>query len=301
MDKFNIRQLEAFRATVVSGSVSAAAEALESSQPTISRLVTSLEASLGVVLFNRANGRMTPTPEGEMIFEQVEHTFLALTRIPELADDLKNTRIGNLTISCMPALGISFMPSVISAFCKIYPEVSISLEVQSSVKVEDWIAAEHIDFGLAELPYRRRDLSVDEFCNEPYLGVFPKGHVLKEKKVLAPINFQGENFISMTPNCQARKHIDQLFDNHGVARKLKLETSYLPTVCSMVEEGLGVSLADPFSINAYSGKIEYRKMTPGLNFRVGIFFPKHRPLSKMGRAFVGFMKSHRDQWISKVN
>lgn len=296
----NIRQLDAFRATVLAGTVNGAADMLGLSQPTVSRLIGQLEQSLSITLFDRANGRLVATPEGQMIFEQVEHTFRAYGKIRELASDVKNARVGHISIACMPALGISFLPAVIRAFCDKHPGVNISLEIQASTKVEDWISSQHVDFGLAELPYHRTDVVVDEFCRVPYYAVMPNGHPLAAKASLTPSDFEGLPFISMTGNCQIRRHVDQFFDAHRVRRNTRLETSYLPAVCELVEQGLGVGLVDPFCAHAHRHRLTSRPLAPGLEFGVGLLYSRHRPISKVGRAFIAFMKDHRDRCFAAV-
>lgn len=57
----NFKQVEAFRAVMLSGSMTAAAEALHTSQPNISRLIAQLERLNGFSLFERIGSRLVPT------------------------------------------------------------------------------------------------------------------------------------------------------------------------------------------------------------------------------------------------
>ncbi|PTB17233.1 LysR family transcriptional regulator [Trinickia symbiotica] len=296
----NIRQLEAFRTTMMVGTVNGAADLLGLSQPSVSRLITELEKELGVTLFNRAAGRLVPTPEGRMIHEQVENTFRAYQRIGELAADVRKLRVGSISIACMPALGISFLPAVIARFCEAHPDVDISLDVQSSTKVEDWIATERIDLGLAEVPYDREDLSVDEFCNVPYYAVMKKGDQLGEKSMLSPADFEGRTFISTTAHYQARPHVDRLFESRGIHRVMRIDTSFSHSTCELAALGMGVGFIDPFSVHGYLDRVEVRLVDPCITFRVGLLYPRSRPLSKVGRTFVSFMKECRDRWFAEV-
>ncbi|WP_325052329.1 LysR family transcriptional regulator [Sinorhizobium meliloti] len=59
----NFRQIEAFRAVIISGTVSRAAELMGVTQPNVSRLVGELEEAIGFALFDRVKGRLIPTPE----------------------------------------------------------------------------------------------------------------------------------------------------------------------------------------------------------------------------------------------
>ena len=69
----NLRQLEAFRAVMLSGSVTQAAAALHISQPAVSKLLADLEYHLGFPLFVRSKGvALTVTPEADVFFHEVE-------------------------------------------------------------------------------------------------------------------------------------------------------------------------------------------------------------------------------------
>lgn len=296
----NIRQLEAFRAVVLVGTVNGAANLLNVSQPSISRLIGQLETSLRVVLFDRSNGRLILTAEGQMIYDQVVHAFNAMEKVRESARDIQNARVGSLAIASMPALALGFLPRVIAAFCAEHPEVSISLHIQVSPKIEDLIVAQHIDFGLAQLPFVRDDMVVDEFCKVPYYAALPKGHELANKGVLSPRDFEGLPYISLTKNNSIRHLVDQLFAIQEVNRVLNLETSYTNGVCQLIRSNQGVGLADPFTLDDFTTNCVPRIMAPSVDFHVGLVYPSHRPLSKIGRTFISFLKIQRDDVLKRI-
>lgn len=63
--KFRLRQMEAFRAVMLTGSIKAASQLLFTSQPAVSRIIAHTEQTLGLTLFRRVKGKLIPTPEGE--------------------------------------------------------------------------------------------------------------------------------------------------------------------------------------------------------------------------------------------
>lgn len=300
VDAMNIRQLKAFRATVLAGTVSGAADLLDLSQPSISRLIGQLEASLNLVLFDRISGRLILTPEGRLIYEQVEQAFNALGKIHEYATDIQHSRVGKLSIACMPALGLGFLPAVIGEFCTENPGVTITLDIQTSSKIEDWITTQHVDIGLAQLPFGREGIIVDQFCSVPYIAALPKGHELARHALLTPEHFENQRFISLTLTNSVRHLIDRLFVDRGVRRQMFLETSYLPTVCKLVEHDVGVSLVDALSVHESLRSIEVRPVEPSLMFDVGLMYASHRPLAKVGRQFISYLKQRRDAVLSEV-
>ena len=86
--RFKLRQMEVFRAVMLTGSMNGAAKLLFVSQPAVSRLIAHAEQSLGLQLFARDKGKLTPTPEAQRLFEEVGPLFEEALRIDELARDL---------------------------------------------------------------------------------------------------------------------------------------------------------------------------------------------------------------------
>ena len=74
--KFNVRQVEAFRAVVVMGTMSKAAELLGISQPAVSRLISDFQDAVGFRLFKRHRHSAEPTPDARQLFEQVGEAVL---------------------------------------------------------------------------------------------------------------------------------------------------------------------------------------------------------------------------------
>src|SRR6188472_2613674 len=75
----NLRALRAFIAIATGGSVSVAARALHVSQPAVTQAIASLENDLGVSLFVRSSGGMTPTAEGRVMLARARRLFEQLT------------------------------------------------------------------------------------------------------------------------------------------------------------------------------------------------------------------------------
>src|SRR5476649_2882620 len=121
--RLNLKQIEVFRAIMLTGSISGAAKLLHVSQPAVSRLISYTEQRLGLLLFQRIKGRLYPTPEARRLFEEVSAVYQSVQRVNDLAEN----RIGQLRIASSPNLGQSLMPRAVAIFCQRYPEVRIVL------------------------------------------------------------------------------------------------------------------------------------------------------------------------------
>ncbi|MGP1664572.1 MAG: LysR family transcriptional regulator, partial [Rhodanobacter sp.] len=99
----HIKTLEAFREIIQLGSVTAAARHLGLSQPAVSRLLAQFEADLGFKLFHRSKGRLVPTSQALLLFEEVDLALQGIERISVLAGDIRQTNVGQLRVVAPPS------------------------------------------------------------------------------------------------------------------------------------------------------------------------------------------------------
>jgi DNA-binding transcriptional LysR family regulator len=302
----NIRQLEAFRAIMVARSTIGAAELLNMSQPAVSRLLSQLESSLKLTLFDRSSGRLVPTPEALLLYGEVERTFVSVDRIREMARDIRAANAGTLSIASFPLLALGFLPNVIRRFNEIHPRTRISLSVQMSPKIEELAAAQQIDFGFAEFPYEtksfeRPGFEVEEFCRVPYLLVVPRGHRLEKHGMVRPADVAGERFVSLTTNTVGRLLIDQLFEREGVARELVVDCQVVAVIADLVSQGLGIGFVDPFTATDFADRnIVPLRFEPKVEMRIGLLHPTHRPLSRMASEFATLLRTCKREVLAPL-
>jgi len=295
--RLSVRQLEAFRAFMLARTTKGAADILGISQPAVSRLIDQLESALHFELFDRKNGRLVPTPEADIFFEEVERTFVSVDKISEIARDIQSARMGNLTIAAMPALANDFLPSVIARFARERPRTRITLLVFPSAKIEELVSAQHVDFGVAEFPFVRTGLQAAEFCRAPYQLGIRSDHELASRNRVSIADLAGVSFISLTSNTAARHVIDQRFSMAGITRQQYYDAQNSAVIASLISHGLGVGLIDPFTAHEFSQKgLKVIPFYPEIPFHVGVLHPSHRPLSRVGREFLNRLQAVRKEW-----
>jgi DNA-binding transcriptional LysR family regulator len=283
----NFKQVEAFRAVMLSGSMTAAAESLHTSQPNISRLIGQLERSSGFKLFERVGGRLLPTDEGASLFGDVQRAFIGLQSLEKSAQNIRLGGTGRLRIAAVPSLSLTVLPRVIQRFRQENPDVAISIHTSDSPMVAHWAASQFCDLGLAsyigeEMP----GVTTQVICDVPGVCIFPKGHRLGNLSSVGPEDLQGEEFISLSQNDGSRARVDRVFPDGKGHRKLNLETPYAATVCSLVGLGLGVSIVSPMVALEYLHTgIETRPFRPQIRFTTYLLLPADRPKSLLTQRF----------------
>ena len=287
--KFNVRQVEAFRAVVAMGSMSKAAELLGISQPAVSRLVGDFQDAVGFRLFKRHRNGAEPTPDARHLFEQVEKLFVGLEELNHQIAAIKNLHTGRITISATSSYATGMLPGVIAEFKKTNPNIAIALNIHSHEQVVDWVAAGRSDIGLTSQPVANADLDVRQLLKRPAICIFPTGHELGQKDVLHPTDLAGLPFISFPRGSPLRFQIDGIFDRFGVERLLHAETTSHHAVCSLVAAGLGVALVNPFSpYLAEAGQIESRPISPSVSVELEVLW-NEASLSIVTKAFRDFL------------
>ena len=288
----NPRQIEAFRAVMLTGGVTTAAELLNISQPAVSRLIADLQYTLKLTLFERRGSRIAPTSEALSLYQEVERSFVGLERIEQAARDLQERRAGTLRVAAMPALAIGFLPRFVARFLNERPRVDMSLWGSSSTVVLDWVAAGQCELGFVQTPVEHTTVLSEKMPPVSVVAIVPSHHPLAERSHLTPKDFAGEAFISLGPSTLLRYRIDAVFADHDVARTMHVETQLTMVACAMVASGVGVSIVDPFTAEEYAGRgITIRPFEPTINFEMAVLYSAQRSLSTLAQDFLRGFRS----------
>ena len=145
----NLRQIEALRAVIESGTASRAAERLSISQPAVSKLLNNLEHATGLTLFDRRRGRLSPTPEALLLFEEMERVFQGVVRLDRFAEEVRHLEHGSLRIGTMPALSTGFVQDIVARLAEGRPRLRIAIHARSTPKIVEWLVGGHLDVGLS--------------------------------------------------------------------------------------------------------------------------------------------------------
>lgn len=301
--KLNPRQLEAFRAVMLTGSMTIAAEALQVSQPAISRLIRDLEGVLSLRLFRREGNRLIPGAEAQVLYAEVDKFYQGIERIERVAEDLVTLRTGTLRISSMSTLGLSVVAEGVCRFARKHPEVRTSLDVRNSLGILELTAANQIDIGFVQIP--AGEYPGIQAINLPPISavcVMPVDDVLAAKDVVTLEDLHGRRLITLNTNNPLQRRITSAMEARGVVGVSSVETTAAHSACGMVSGGLGITVCDPFtaSYSKYPG-ITFRPLDQAIPFEVSMVFPGHQQRSKLASDFMQVMEGiFRSEFISMI-
>ena len=125
--KFDWNRARAFLITAEEGSLSAAARALNMTQPTLGRQVSALEDELGVTLFERVGRGLSLTPSGLDMLEHVQAMGLAATKLSLVANGHSQEIAGKVCISASEIHAAYLLPKIVSKLRKKEPGIIIEI------------------------------------------------------------------------------------------------------------------------------------------------------------------------------
>lgn len=301
LNTMKLMHFAAFRAVLLTGTVSAAAEILGRSQPAVSRILDRLEYDLGLTLFERRKGAITPTPEAYLLLEEVERMHNALDALRSSAARIADGENRSIHIAVLPALGTTLVPDVVAEYARNHPSTRVSLSVRMSTSIEEWAAAGQVDFGIAELPMRRSGFSSETFSDAPYLSVVPADHPLADRQVVTPEDLSRYPVISWSNFVPMRTLLEQAMNSHGLRLDTTYQTNLSATALAMVRNGMGVGLIDPFTaVKLSDSSVRVKPFLPRIPFHLVMLTPHGRSKSHAVQAFLELLSQRRDAALARV-
>ena len=284
----SIREYEAMRAVITSGTTSTAARLLGISQPAISRAISQLEARLNLVLFERRGGRLRPTAEAIRLNGQLDRLYDAIALINGLDPDDPSNQ--TLRLAAPPSLS-DLVASSMASFIKLHPAQRISLETCTSAGLVSRITEDVVDLGLTHADLTHSSMELIPFFQSDAVCVMPLSHPLAQLDVITPHDLHGQDFIAILRRHIVRSRLDRLFTDAGVVPHRVAEVATGLSALTLVRAGCGLSVVCPFPvIKPDDTTIAVRPFQPRFTYRTSFAVSTVRPLSRMARAFMRHVK-----------
>jgi DNA-binding transcriptional LysR family regulator len=291
--------MEAFRAIMSHGSATQAAAAMHISQPAVSRLIADFEAALGVLLFEREHGRLKPTAEAHLLFQESSMAFSGLARLREAATSLRELQRGRIRIVSETVYAEGFIPRLAAAYHVERPDVHMELDTGPSARIADWIAETWYDLGLVVLPVSQSDVSVRFLRRQFALCAVPPGHRLAGQSVVRLEELAGERFVAPVANTPYRILFDRALKSAGVEPDIRFEARTQHGICAFVAAGAGIALVEPCVAEDMGVRSAvFLPCEPSIYWDIALIVPKARSPSLVCKNFIDYLTEHADGYFS---
>lgn len=224
--------------------VTAAAKALFTSQPGVSRQVRMLEDELGVTLFQRQGKSLVAlTPAGEEVLIRVKRALKEIENISAVSKELSEDKQGQLNIATTHTQARYVLPAVIKAFHQRFPEIKVNLHQGTSQQNIQSIREGETDFTIASgnIVDEKQLVKFDCFKWQRYV-VVPKDHKLAQKEQLTLEELSKEPLIVYVYNDKENSSLVKAFRAAGLEFQIVFTARDSDVIKTYVRSGLGVGI-----------------------------------------------------------
>ncbi len=282
------RQLTIFRAVMRFGSVTRAAEMLNMTQPNVSKTIRNIEEQIGIRLFRRIGGRLTPTPEAELLSGEADKLHSEVETFNKFASQLRNQSIGSLKIATLPAFSTNLIPGSIARFQASHPGIQLNIDIAPVGLVHEAVSRRHVDLGLIHFPEFEvaEAIAVEKLTTQPIVCIAPRGHWFEDLEVVSGSDIQNELFISYPDYLPFRHVIQKALTDSGGDIEPMILVNHTSMILQLVKRGVGVALVDNFSINADDSSLVTIPFDHAPSISIGILSARGRPKSALAIAYL---------------
>ena len=253
---FTLQQLRIIKAIAKEQSFKRAADLLFVSQPSLSKQVKILENQLGILLFDRKSRKVTLTESGRLFLQYSDRILSLCEETCRAMDDLKSGERGNLTVGASQTVGTYLMPRVLALFAQNYPQINLTVQVDSTRNITRNIVDRRIDIAVVggDVPIQLKNhLTIEEFVEDELLLIIPKSHpfALKTNKIINKEDLYHLNYITLNPTSTIRKFIDNTLQANNIETRdfnIVMQLSSIEAIKTAVSLGLGVAFVSASAI-----------------------------------------------------
>lgn len=235
----NLAQLRAFHAVAKQGTFSAAALALNVSQPAVTQHVRALEEAIGGRLFHRRGTGVELTADGNDLLPHVHQIIKGLEDVSLRLESGKQLRTGHLAVGlCGPHVA---MP-LIRQFRATHPGIHIETRMHNSIALLDMVAQVRVDLAIVTLKAPINDLVCHRLVDQNVLLVVPADHPWASRDSVDLGELAGQPFVLREHGSMTQQIFEQALTMRQVEISRELVLSSREAVKEAVATGLGLGI-----------------------------------------------------------
>ena len=270
------------------GSIVQTAEYYNYSPSRISQVLKATEEDLGVVLFYRGKGGLSPTMECQALLPALQTLLINERHLQEQLNMVKKMEAGTIRIGSFTSLSCHWLPARLRGFSALHPKIQFELKLGDWRQITEWVRSGTVDLGLVTDP-DEPDLTFLPLMEDTFAAILPEGHPLAERETLAFTDLAGEQFIFLEPEDNAA--VEDEMRKMGVQPHVQYRVKDDYTIMALVESGLGISILPRLVLNRSPYRIHAVELTPAYTRQTGIVLQRNGHISPTTQRLVEFWRT----------
>jgi DNA-binding transcriptional LysR family regulator len=287
------RQLKVLLAVAEHGSITAAAHACHTTQPTVSMQMKSLSDEIGLPLYEIIGKQLFLTPAGEAVVNSANILQQEIAFLEQSISAMKGHTQGRLRVA-LASTAKYFVPRMLGSFYKQYPEIDISFEVLNRDGVVSRLKSNADDLYIMSIPPEGMELEKHIFLENPLVVIAPLEHPLRLKKRIARHELSEELFVLREAGSGTRLACNAYFSQHQFKPKVRLELGSNEAIKQAVAGGLGLAVISKHALlgkPANEGLAILSVEDFPIHSNWWILYPKGKRLSPIASVFLQHLKN----------
>ena len=262
----DVRRLQALRAVVEEGSITAAAALLGYSPSAVSQSITVLEREAKTPLFEKVGRGIRPTQAALVLAQHAEAVAAQLHDAEQALEALRAGAAGRLRIAAFATAGAALVPRALAAFRDAHPGVELDLSIAET------------DEALAQLRSGHRDVVViaehspvttettdglvySHLLDDRYHLVLQRGHSAARARAVALEDVADEPWIATeSARCNTLQTVTTACARAGFTPHFAIEADEFATTLGFVAAGLGVALVPILALSSLPDGVVSRRL-----------------------------------------
>ena len=272
------------------GSISAAAEACQVSQPSATKQLKTLEAAVGEKLVQR-NGRASGVTEAGRVV--VDHATRVLDTLQGLEDELgalRGAETGTLSLAASTTSGAYVVPSILQCFAERHPGVDVDIAIGSSAWAVQRVAKREFSLGIAgevEIPDGVR---AEPFLDDELVGIAAPGKIRLRRGKARADELSRWTQLVREPGSSTRAVADRYLARAGYHPANRWELDSNEAIKRSVQAGLGIGFVSKLVVADELGRGELESFgvegAERMRRSIYLLLPDDRDPTPSERAFI---------------
>lgn len=283
----NLQKYLSFVKTAECGSFTKAAQLLNYTQSSISRMINDLEKAWNVVLLDRSAGGVRLTSDGMQLLPYAKEVVTAFERLHAEIDARNGLQAGLIRIGTFSSVATHWLPNIIQEFQKDYPNIEYELLLGDYTEIEAWILDGRVDCGFLRLP-THSELETIFLEQDKLMAVIPENHKLAGCEKFPVTALCDDPFMLLEKGAKAE--VSEIFERCGLHPNIRFTTWDDYAIMSMIESGLGISILPQLILRRIPYKIVAKELDVPAYRNIGLALRSQKSASFAVKRFIDYLK-----------
>lgn len=300
INRLRLRHLRLILALNDYKSIRKAAESLNMTQPSATKILKEVEEIIGVELFERLSRGVQPTDYGETVSRYSRILFSEINSMREELAAFSSGNIGRVSIGVIPALCSGLLTKTVKDLKKKHPQLSLKILVNTSDLLVKSLLNEEVEIVIGRIPSNERisELKFEPLGEEILCIICNKTHPLTAKTKISWEDLIQETWVVQPHPSPMRRVINEVFQNERLMFPTSLvETSSMMTLLSFIENTNMVGILPISVIEQHPSCNLYHILSLHIGPRLppyGTIIRHDRIISPAMQTFISHLKSQTD-------